>query len=93
MKEQHDGLIRAQVQLESEQHRRLKALAADRGVSVAQLVREGVQAILSEDRAATPWDDVFEIVGKYGRGEPPEKVGREHDRFLDEAFGDWREST
>jgi len=31
-------------------------------------------------------------VGKYvdASGEP---VGREHDRYLDEAFGDWREST
>lgn len=93
MNRHHDGMIRTQVQLDPEQHRRLKDLAADRGVSVAQLVREGVEAVLSEERAGNPWNDVFDIVGKYGRGEPPENVGREHDRFLDEAYGDWREST
>ena len=86
-------MVRAQVQFDAAQHRRLKELTAKRGVSVAQLVREGVEVLLSADRAASPWDEVFEIVGKYGRGAPPENVGREHDLFLDEAYGDWREST
>jgi hypothetical protein len=86
-------MVRTQVQFDKPQYERLKQLAARRGVSMAQLVREGVEAILLEDGARDPWDDLFAIVGKYGGGGAPEDVGREHDRHLDEAYGDWREST
>ena len=84
---------RTQIQLERAQYENLRRLAARRGVSMAQLVREGVDAILALDRDRDPWDDLFEIVGKYGRDRPAETVGREHDRHLEEAYGDWREST
>ena len=59
---------------------------------MARLVREAVDAILLREEAAGRWEDLFSVVGKYvdASGEP---VGREHDRYLDEAFGDWREST
>lgn len=60
---------------------------------MAQLVREGVESILSADLTRDPWEDLFAIVGKYGKDGPPEDVGREHDRHLDEAHGDWRESS
>ena len=41
-------MVRAQVQLSEEQLSELKELAAERGVSVAQLVREGVGMVLRE---------------------------------------------
>jgi hypothetical protein len=93
MKRQHDGMTRTQIQLAKDQYESLRTLAARRGVSMAQLVREGVEAVLAGEKDRDPWADVLEIVGKYGRDEPPESVGREHDRYLDEGFGDWREST
>ncbi|HYO46795.1 MAG TPA: ribbon-helix-helix domain-containing protein [Gemmatimonadota bacterium] len=92
MKEKHDGMIRAQIQFEGSQYQRLKEAAARRGVSMAQLVREGVEAFLA-DGPRDRWDDLFAVAGKYGKGGPREDVGREHDRYLDEAYEDWREST
>ena len=60
---------------------------------MAQLVREGVEAILSRgEEAADPWENLFSVVGKLG-GDGQEEAGREHDRHLDEAYGDWRAST
>jgi hypothetical protein len=91
MKEKHDGMVRAQVQFERSQYERLKETAVRRGVSMAQLVREGVEAFLA-DGPRDRWDDLFAIAGKYGN-DTREDVGREHDRHLDEAYGDWREST
>ncbi|MGH7566894.1 MAG: CopG family transcriptional regulator [Gemmatimonadota bacterium] len=85
-------MIRAQVQFEESQYERLKQAAVRRGVSMAQLVREGVEAYLAggpQDR----WDDLFAVAGRYGKDGPREDVGREHDRYLDEAYEDWREST
>jgi hypothetical protein len=39
-------MIRTQIQLTEEQARRLKAMAAERGTSVAELIRQGVDDLL-----------------------------------------------
>ena len=93
MKRQHDGFLRTQVQLESRQLEGLRQLASRREVSVAQLVREGVDRLLADEREADPWTELFEIVGKYGAAAPRESVARNHDLALDEAYAEWREST
>ena len=59
---------------------------------MAQFVREGVEAYLAQERA-DPWHNLLKVAGKYGKDGPPEDVGREHDRYLDEAYEDWRESS
>ncbi len=92
MTRKHDGMIRVQVQFEPSQHERIREAAARRGVSMAQVVRESVESYLT-DAPANRWDALFAVAGKYGTDGPPEDVGREHDRYLDEVFGDWREST
>jgi hypothetical protein len=44
-------MVRTQVQLTKEQAAELKRLALERGVSVAELVREGVDRVLRESRS------------------------------------------
>jgi hypothetical protein len=85
-------MVRVQVQFEPAQYEQLRNDAARRGVSMARVVRESVEAYLA---SAVPdrWEAIFEIVGKYGTDGTPEDVGRDHDRYLDEAYEDWREST
>ena len=41
-------MIRTQIQLTEEQARKLKALAASRNTSMAELIRQGVDALLAE---------------------------------------------
>jgi hypothetical protein len=94
MKSEDDNtMIRTQIQLTESQHERLKFLAERRGVSMARLVREGVDAVLSWGAVADPWDDLFSVVGKYGGDSPEERVGREHDEHLEEIYGEWRRSS
>jgi hypothetical protein len=85
-------MIRAQVQFEGQQYQRLRQAAARRGVSIAQLVREGVDAYLARV-PADRWDDLLAVAGKYGKDGSLEEVGQRHDRYLDEAYEDWRESS
>ena len=92
MKEKHDGMTRTQVQIGSAQYERLKRLAGRRGVSLSQLVREGVDSVLSRAAQDDRWRNLSSIVGKYGKG-GTERVGEEHDRHLDEIYGDWDKST
>ncbi|MFN2485110.1 MAG: ribbon-helix-helix domain-containing protein [Acidimicrobiia bacterium] len=44
-------MIRTEVRLGEEQHKSLNQLAAERGVSLAALIREGVDRLLSETRS------------------------------------------
>jgi hypothetical protein len=44
------AMVRTQIQLSEEQSAELKRLALERGVSVAELVREGVDRVLKESR-------------------------------------------
>lgn len=85
-------MIRAQVQFEGPQYERLRQAAARRGVSIAQVVREGVDAYLARV-PADRWDDLLAVAGKYGKDGSLEDVGQRHDRYLDEAYEDWRESS
>ena len=43
-------MVRTQIQLTEEQARRLKALAAEQGVSMAELIRRSVDTVLNGER-------------------------------------------
>jgi 16S rRNA U516 pseudouridylate synthase RsuA-like enzyme len=62
-------VIRTQVQLTEEQARQLRRLAAERGVSVAQLIRESVEALL--ERSAVSRDQELRR-----RAKPPQQRER-----------------
>ena len=80
-------MIRTQIQLTEEQARRLKALAAERGTSVAELIRQGVDDLLR--RAGGP--DMEEIrrraiavAGRFRSGHSD--ISTNHDEYLAEAY-------
>ncbi|MGH8924282.1 MAG: ribbon-helix-helix domain-containing protein [Acidimicrobiia bacterium] len=77
-------MIRTQVQLDEKQVKALRRIAADRGVSMAALVRESVDHLLESQRWGQDWDRAMEVVGKHrGSGE---RIAEEHDRYLEETF-------
>lgn len=83
----HDGMIRVQAQLTESQSAALKALARERGTSVAGLLREGADKILAEEgresRSQRRQRALLALGRFQGTGEP---VAAEHDRFLDEIY-------
>lgn len=80
-------MIRTQIQLTEEQARALKELAAERGVSMAELIRQSVEQLLKQRERAEKWRRAREIVGKYHGG--PSDVSVNHDKYLDEIYGRW----
>ena len=70
---------RTQIYLEPELDEDLRRVAARRGVSKAQLLREGAYRILREDMAAEE-DSLLAIIG-LGHSEPG-RVSEEHDEYL-----------
>lgn len=80
-------MIRTQVQLTEAQLQKVKSVAASRGVSMAEVIRQSVDQALRSP-AMLEWEErkrrALEVVGKYSSGLPD--VGVEHDRYLEEAF-------
>lgn len=75
-------MIRTQVQLDEPQFRKLKELAARRSQSVSQLVREGVERVLTEAEQGERWDRLLAVVGTCHDLEGAADVARCHDEYL-----------
>jgi hypothetical protein len=80
-------MIRTQVQLDEEQYERLRALAARRRQSVAQLVREGVEHVLAESEHTRSWHGLWKAVGSCRDLDGARDVSARHDEHLARAFG------
>lgn len=72
-------MVRTQIQLEPEQLERLKRRAAELGVSVAELVRRGVEHVLADEERSVRWARAFEAVGVARSGVPD--LGLRHDQY------------
>jgi predicted DNA-binding ribbon-helix-helix protein len=80
-------MIRTQIQLKEEQARRLKKIAAQRKVSMAELIRQGVDGILAEEAEANREERKERALAAAGRfASGLRDVSAEHDRHLAEAF-------
>ncbi|MBI2863199.1 MAG: ribbon-helix-helix protein, CopG family [Chloroflexi bacterium] len=77
-------MVRTQIQLTEAQARALKELATQRGVSMAELVRESVERILRESEEDEKWRRALALMGRYREGTPD--VSTNHDKYLDEEY-------
>ena len=80
-------MVPTQIQLTEIQARTLKRIARRHDVSMAALIRQSVDALISAqavDARDTQWERSVAVIGKYRSGNPD--AAREHDRYLDEAY-------
>ena len=80
-------MIRTQVQFTESQMKALRQLSASTGMSIADLVRQGVDRYLSVQVALSSQERTeraLRVVGKFRSGK--KDVSAEHDRYLAEAF-------
>ncbi len=81
-------MVRTQIQLTDDQHRKLRGWAQTLGISLAEAVRRCVAEHLAADAAAPSRADriraVLAVAGKYS--DPDLDVAVEHDRYVAEAY-------
>jgi len=80
-------MVRTQIQLSEEQKKKLKKIAAERGVSIAELIRQGVDRILEaygRPERGEMLQRAAAAAGRFRSGET--SVAKDHDRHLDRAF-------
>jgi hypothetical protein len=80
-------MVRMQVQLTEEQIRALRAIAAREGVSLSELVRRGVDAIVSgaPANAGASRSKALAIIGGFRSGVGD--LATRHDDYLGDALG------
>lgn len=81
-------MVRVQVQLTEEQIRGLKRLSLDQGVSLAEMIRRGVEQQLrtqSIPARSLHLERLRERVKQFRSG--IDDLATQHDRYLNEAFG------
>ena len=82
-------MVRTQVQLTREQAGALREIAAQRGVSIAELIRQGAERFLKEEAhvgADIRRQRALGVAGKFHSG--TRDLGRAHDRHLADALAD-----
>lgn len=79
-------MIRTQIQLTEEQAARLRRLADREGVSLAAVIRRAVDSLVDRADRDDATERALSAIGAGSSGLPD--VGAEHDRYLDESYGD-----
>jgi hypothetical protein len=81
-------MVRTQIQLTAEQARRLRAEARERGISLAEVIRQYVDRGLAAEapRREALYERAARLVGRYRDRRGARDVSRKHDQYLDEAF-------
>lgn len=80
-------MVRTQVQLTEEQSRALKKLAAAQGVSLAELIRRGIDTFLATSGGIDLEERVSRAIALAGRFRSGMgDLSTEHDRHLVESF-------
>ncbi len=80
-------MVRTQIQLTEEQAKKIKKIAASRGTSMAEVIREAVEGAIRSDVGTAPEERrkrALEVVGKFRSGK--KDVSKRHDAYLTEAW-------
>jgi hypothetical protein len=80
-------MVRTQIQLTTEQAKKVKKIAASRGVSMAEVIRDALEGAIRSDVSKVSDEKrkrALEIVGKFRSGR--RDVSRKHDAYLAEAL-------
>ena len=78
-------MVLTQIQLTEDQSRRLKAASVRRGVSVAELIRKAVDAVLARENDRSPdelYNRALKAAGKFRSGR--RDISVRHDTYLAE---------
>jgi predicted CopG family antitoxin len=82
-------MVRTQIQLTEEQFQALKALAAEKNVSLSELIRRSVEQLVASSKGV-PLSErrkrAIAIAGRFRSGDSDARVSEEHDAYLADIY-------
>jgi len=80
--------VRTQIQLTESQARRVRSLARQEGISMAEFIRRCVDRALERDEPDREvlYERAAGAVGRFEDREKADDVAEEHDRYLEDAY-------
>ncbi len=85
-------MIRTQISLTEEQMNTLKALSAEKGESIAEIIRQAVDEMVHSKSFITRdqrRQRALEAAGRFTSKDENVNASRDHDDYLDEAYSRW----
>jgi hypothetical protein len=81
-------MVRTQIQLTEAQARRLRSLARERGVSLAEIIRRCVESALAAEapNRADLYGRAARLVGRFADKQGSRELAAKHDDYLDRAI-------
>ncbi len=86
-------MIRTQISLTEEQMNTLKSLSAEKGESIAGLIRQAVDDMVQSKSFSSRQQRrqrALAAVGRFKSNDENANVSRDHDKYLDDAFASWQ---
>jgi L-serine deaminase len=82
-------MVRTQIQLTEEQARRVRRIARQEGVSMAEIIRRCVDRGLEESKPSRTelWERALALAGRFEDPAGAEDVSERHDDYLDGIYG------
>jgi hypothetical protein len=85
-------MMRSQIQLHEDQHRRLRKWSQKLGISLSEAVRRCVEEGLAREEKRPSHEErvkaALGVCGKYRDPKGASRVAAEHDKHLAEAYGE-----
>jgi hypothetical protein len=79
-------MIRTQIQLTDEQAAAAKRMASERGVSMAEVIRDALDRELQTSDRKALWERALSVVGKFRDIDGATDVSERHDDYLAEIY-------
>src|SRR6266496_3421077 len=79
-------MVRTRIQLTEEQATKLKQVASERKVSVAEVIRRAIDRELTEDEMKARWDRAIEAVRRSHFRSGKSDIAEQHDAYLAQDF-------
>jgi len=81
-------VVRTQIRFTTEQNRRLKAVARQQGVSMAEVIRRCVdETLVQPDRRRVRFERALAVAGRFREKEGRRDVAARHDDYLKGGWG------
>ncbi len=82
-------MVRTQIQLTEEQARRVRGIAQQEGVSMAEIIRRWVDRGIQEQRPgrAELWEKALAVAGRFEDSTGTADVAERHDDYLEGIYG------